>query len=98
MDGVAHCPQHTVFNITELLEIILSNLEPLDLIRASGINRKSRCLVNSSSAVRQVITDVIRPQSDSRFCVPLLGRQAVNYTHRHGIHLNIALPRYANDR
>lgn len=72
--------QQRVFDLPELFEIILRNLKPLDIIRASGVNKIGRGLLGSPLLQR---TMGIKREPGGSFWIPLFGRCEEGYLRNH---------------
>ncbi|KAK3059239.1 hypothetical protein LTR09_000805 [Extremus antarcticus] len=81
---------HTVFDIPELLEMILQELDPLDIVMASSINTMAKDLVTRSSALRKAMS--VDAEPDSSCYIPLLGRCTAEYPRHDGFLLDFLVP------
>ncbi|KAK5174491.1 uncharacterized protein LTR77_001571 [Saxophila tyrrhenica] len=77
-DADQSTPQQAVFDLPELLEMVLELLDPLEIAKAAAINRTAKDLVRRSPALHQAMDS--KPQTNSAFRIPCLGRSQQDYT------------------
>ncbi|KAK5174487.1 uncharacterized protein LTR77_001567 [Saxophila tyrrhenica] len=84
-------PAQTPFTIPEIFTHILEYLQPLDLLKATGINRTARDLVHTTPDLHRAMGTTAQPGSDSR--IPLIGDSTLKYIQNGGITLGESLGR-----